>query len=100
MAYAFSVQQGITPPPSLKNIYKELESDLGCHTPKHGCLEKWAKQGVLLLNTSLTVEAHKAASHAGIGWQKFTDKIIEVLSQHTESIVFLLWGSHAGKKAE
>ena len=96
----FSVQHGVTPPPSLKNIYKELESDLGCQIPKHGCLESWAKQGVLLLNTSLTVEAHKAASHAGVGWQTFTDKVIEALNQHPESIVFLLWGSHAGKKAE
>lgn len=96
---AFSVKKGIVPPPSLRNIWKELETDLQVKKPGHGCLEGWAKQGVLLLNTSLTVQAHKAASHAGIGWDQFTDAIIEYVSQQTRSTVFLLWGAHAQKRA-
>lgn len=96
----FSVKKGVPPPPSLKNIYKELNSDLGLPVPSHGYLQHWADQGVLLLNTVLTVEAGKAHSHANIGWETFTDKIIEKLNQERQGIVFLLWGSHAQKKAQ
>jgi len=95
---SFSVPFGVTPPPSLVNIFKELKDDLGVSIPSHGNLEDWAKQGVLLLNASLTVRAHQAASHSEIGWQKFTDTIIERLSKEKENLVFLLWGSHAIKK--
>ena len=95
---SFSVPYGVMPPPSLVNIFKELKDDLGVSIPSHGNLESWAKQGVLLLNASLTVRAHQAASHSEIGWQKFTDTIIERLSQNKEILVFLLWGSHAIKK--
>ena len=95
----FSVRKGVAPPPSLKNIFKEIHDDLGLPIPKHGYLQHWANQGVLLLNTVLTVEAGKAHSHANIGWEKFTDKIIETLNKDREGIVFLLWGSHAQKKA-
>lgn len=96
----FSVPMGIEPPPSLLNIFKELHDDLGINPPPHGNLESWAKQGILLLNASLTVRAHQAASHAGIGWQQFTDTIIQRLSQTRENLVFLLWGSFAIKKQE
>lgn len=96
----FSVKKGVPPPPSLKNIYKELNSDLDIPIPSHGYLQRWADQGVLLLNTVLTVEAGKAHSHANIGWETFTDKIIEKLNQERHGIVFLLWGSHAQKKAQ
>lgn len=96
---AFSVQPGIVPPPSLQNIFLELKNDLGCNPPKSGCLENWAKQGVLLLNTALTVEAAKPQSHAKIGWEQFTDKIIESLNDHPERIVFLLWGGPAQQKS-
>lgn len=95
----FSVQPGVRPPPSLVNIYKELESDLGLSRPNHGFLEHWAKQGVLLLNSVLTVEAAQAASHQGRGWEKFTDAIIRLLNAREEPIVFMLWGSYAQKKA-
>jgi len=95
----FSVLPGIKVPPSLRNIYKELESDLGVETPTHGHLTSWAKQGVLLLNAVLTVEDSKAGSHHGKGWEKFTDRVIEVLNQEREDLVFLLWGSPAQKKA-
>ena len=96
---AFSVQQGVEIPPSLKNIYKELASDIdGFQIPNHGCLKKWADEGVLLLNTVLTVKAHLAHSHKDIGWETFTDKVIEVLNQHRQNLVFLLWGSPAQKK--
>lgn len=91
----FSVADGIEPPPSLINIFKELTSDLGIPTPKSGNLENWAKRGVLLLNASLTVRAHKAASHSQIGWQQFTDTLISRLSEKKENLVFLLWGSFA-----
>lgn len=94
----FSVQKGIKTPPSLVNIFKELHDDLGIKIPSHGNLEAWARQGVLLLNNTLTVEAHLAGSHHKKGWEKFTDKIIEVLNQK-ENIVFILWGAPAQKKA-
>ena len=94
----FSVPMGMEPPPSLINIFQELHNDLGINPPAHGNLESWAKQGVLLLNASLTVRAHQAASHSGIGWQQFTDTIIQRLSQTRENLVFLLWGSFAIKK--
>ena len=94
----FSVNRDIDIPPSLVNIFKELETDVKIKIPKHGCLENWAKQGVLLLNNVLTVEAGKAGSHHGKGWEKFTDKIIEVLNNEKENLVFILWGSFAQKK--
>ncbi|ASK87300.1 uracil-DNA glycosylase [Sphingorhabdus sp. SMR4y] len=95
----FSVQPGVRPPPSLVNIYKELESDLGLSRPAHGFLEHWAKQGVLLLNSVLTVEMANAASHRGRGWEKFTDAIVRLIAAKPEPVVFLLWGSYAQKKA-
>jgi len=95
----FSVQEGVQPPPSLKNIFKELHEDLGLAIPNHGCLTKWAEQGVLLLNSVLTVEEHKAASHQGKGWEEFTDSVIRQLNAEKEGLVFLLWGSYAQKKA-
>ncbi len=96
---SFSVRPGVPAPPSLVNIYKELAADIpGFTRPEHGCLQSWAGQGVLLLNTVLTVEAGKAHSHASLGWETFTDKVIEVLNDSREGIVFLLWGSHAQKK--
>ncbi|MFP5384329.1 MAG: uracil-DNA glycosylase [Gammaproteobacteria bacterium] len=94
----FSVRPGVDIPPSLVNIYKELESDLGITPPAHGHLEKWAAQGVLLLNAVLTVRAHQAASHAGRGWERFTDAAIAALNAQREHLVFMLWGSHAQKK--
>lgn len=95
---SFSVQPGIEIPPSLLNIYKELQSDLGCYIPNNGFLEKWAKQGVLLLNNVLTVRAHMANSHKDCGWETFTDRIIEELNKRETPIVFLMWGSCAKKK--
>ncbi|XXQ69325.1 uracil-DNA glycosylase [Neisseriaceae bacterium B1] len=96
---AFSVQPEIAIPPSLLNMYKELADDIpNFHIPQHGNLNHWAEQGVLLLNTVLTVRAHQAHSHANYGWETFTDKVIEQLNQHREHVVFLLWGSHAQKK--
>lgn len=95
---SFSVQAGIVPPPSLINIYKELKRDLNIDPPNHGCLQSWAEQGVLLLNTSLTVEANKAASHSKQGWQQFTDKVIETVNTYCAHVVFILWGSHAQTK--
>jgi len=94
----FSVQPGVKTPPSLVNIYKELKRDLNIDIPDHGNLQHWAEQGVLLLNTSLTVEHGIAGSHAKVGWQTFTDKVIEVVSQQQERLVFLLWGAHAQSK--
>ena len=96
---AFSVQKDVAIPPSLQNIYQEIHDDLGLPIPIHGNLEHWAKQGVLLLNATLTVEAHQAASHSYIGWQQFTDKIIEIVNKQCKGVVFLLWGSYAQKKA-
>ena len=94
----FSVQAGVPVPPSLVNIYKELKRDLNIDIAPHGCLESWAKQGVLLLNTTMTVERANAASHAKKGWEHFTDQIIKVVSEHQEKLVFLLWGAHAQSK--
>jgi len=95
----FSVQPGVPAPPSLVNIYKELGTDLGLARPKHGFLEHWASQGVLLLNSVLTVEMGRAASHREKGWEKFTDAIIRLVAAKEEPVVFLLWGSYAQKKA-
>ncbi len=94
----FSVHDGITHPPSLINIFKELETDLQLSIPKSGNLEKWADQGVLLINATLTVRAHEAASHQGKGWEQFTDAVIQKISEQKEHIVFLLWGGFAKKK--
>ena len=94
----FSVQDGIPQPPSLVNIFKELHDDLGCPIPKTGDLTKWAKQGVLLLNTALTVRAHMANSHRDCGWTWFTDSVISLLSEQKEHLVFLLWGGNARSK--
>jgi uracil-DNA glycosylase len=96
----FSVLPGVAPPPSLLNIYKELQRDLGIPPPGHGYLQSWAEQGVLLLNAVLTVEQSKAASHQGKGWEQFTDKVISVLNEQGQDLVFLLWGSHAQKKGQ
>lgn len=95
----FSVQPGVRTPPSLVNIYKELESDLGLPRPRHGFLEHWAQQGVLLLNSVLTVEMSRAASHQGKGWEIFTDAIIRTVAQQDQPVVFLLWGAYAQRKA-
>lgn len=98
---SFSVLPGITPPPSLVNIYKELQQDIpGFTYPNHGYLASWAQQGVLLLNTVLTVEAGRAHSHAKIGWETFTDHVIDAINRHREGVVFLLWGAHAQKKGQ
>lgn len=94
----FSVRPDVEIPPSLVNIYKELQDDLGCYIPNNGYLVKWAKQGVLLLNTVLTVRAHQANSHRGLGWEEFTDATIRVLNEQDRPIVFILWGSPAQKK--
>ena len=94
----FSVKKGVDTPPSLVNIYQELRDDCGCYVPNNGYLEKWAKQGVLLLNTVLTVRAHQANSHRGIGWEQFTDAAIRVLNEQDRPIVFLLWGRPAQMK--
>lgn len=94
----FSVKPGVDIPPSLVNIYKELQDDLGCYVPNNGYLVKWAKQGVLLLNTVLTVRAHQANSHRGIGWEEFTDAAIRILNEQDRPIVFILWGRPAQMK--
>ncbi|NUU68813.1 uracil-DNA glycosylase [Enterobacteriaceae bacterium BIT-l23] len=96
---SFSVRPGIATPPSLQNMYKELEQSIpGFVRPNHGYLESWARQGVMLLNTVLTVEAGRAHSHASLGWETFTDKVISIINEHREGVVFLLWGAHAQKK--
>lgn len=95
----FSVPEGVRPPPSLVNIYKELQSDLGIHPPAHGFLEHWARQGVLLLNSVLTVEMGLAASHRDRGWERFTDAVVRLVNARHEPVVFMLWGSYAQKKA-
>lgn len=96
---SFSVQPGVAVPPSLRNIYKELHDDLGCEIPDHGYLAGWAKQGVLLLNSALTVEDGQAGSHQRIGWERFTDRIITALNEREKPVVFILWGKHAQDKA-
>lgn len=94
----FSVRPGVPFPPSLENIFKEMNADLGLSRPRTGCLTKWAEQGVLLLNAVLTVEDGRAASHQGKGWEQFTDKVIQSLNDHKENLVFVLWGAYAQKK--
>lgn len=101
---SFSVPQGVPPPPSLKNIYKEIDADINAEVKltgqRKGCLDGWAEQGVFLLNSVLTVESGQAASHQGRGWETFTDRVIEHLSHDRENLVFLLWGSYAQKKGQ
>ena len=94
----FSVLPSVDIPPSLKNIYKEIESEYGYPAPNHGCLISWAKQGILLLNTTLTVRAHQANSHSGFGWQTFTDRVIQEVSNRCSNVVFILWGRNAINK--
>jgi uracil-DNA glycosylase len=94
----FSVRPGVALPPSLVNIYRELQEDLGISPAPHGCLTHWAEQGVLLLNSVLTVERGRAASHQGQGWEQFTDRAVEVINRDCEHVVFMLWGSHAQRK--
>lgn len=96
----FSVKKGVAPPPSLVNIFKELQSDMGITPPPHGELTDWARQGVLLLNNVLTVRRACAASHKGMGWEIFTDAVISALNKKNTPVVFILWGAHARKKAE
>jgi len=95
---SFSVEEGIRPPPSLKNIFKELESDMGIKQPEHGNLERWCSEGVLLLNSILTVEKSKPASHSNMGWEQFTDKILSILNDLKRNVVFILWGKKAQEK--
>lgn len=97
---SFSVPKGVRPPPSLRNIFKELKSDLGVEISNSGDLTRWAEQGVLLLNTVLTVEKDQAASHQKVGWELFTDRIISLVNENSEHVVFILWGSQAHKKSE
>jgi len=96
----FSVRRGVPPPPSLVNVFRELNEDLGVPVPDHGELTAWARQGVLLLNTALSVRARQAHSHSGKGWEVFTDRVIELLANEREGLVFVLWGSAAGRKAQ
>lgn len=96
----FSVPDGVDFPPSLQNIFKEIETDLGIPVPKSGNLERWARQGVFLLNATLTVRAHQAGSHQNKGWENFTDKVIHLLAEQRENLVFLLWGSYAQQKGK
>ena len=100
MGLSFSVPDGIPAPPSLKNIFKEIESELGVRMSGRPNLESWAKQGVLLLNSVLTVEASKPTSHSNIGWQRFTDAVIRCISDNCDGIIFLLWGNYAKSKRE
>jgi uracil-DNA glycosylase len=95
---SFSVKPGVAIPPSLNNMFKELRDDLGVPIPPHGCLEAWAKQGVLLLNATLTVRAHAAASHQGKGWERFTDAVISAVNAKADPVIFVLWGAFARKK--
>lgn len=97
---SFSVKPGVNPPPSLKNIFIELQQDIGCEIPNHGSLVSWAKQGVLLLNTVLTVRRGQANSHKGKGWERLTDSVIDVLNKREKPVVFILWGRHAQMKKE
>lgn len=100
MGLSFSVPDGVRVPPSLQNIYKEIADDIDTPIPQSGNLIHWAEQGVLLLNATLTVEAHNASSHQGRGWEQFTDAVIEKISAEREHVVFLLWGAYAGKKSD
>ncbi|ETI69784.1 uracil-DNA glycosylase [Neobacillus vireti] len=97
---SFSVKPGVRIPPSLKNIFKELQTDLGCQVPNNGYLVKWAKQGVMMLNAVLTVRAGSPNSHKGLGWEEFTDKVIEELNQREKPVVFILWGNFAQQKQQ
>lgn len=97
---SFSVRPGVTPPPSLRNIFKELKDDVGATPPDHGCLVPWARQGVLLLNAVLTVRAGQANSHQGKGWEQFTDAVFRAVNQKETRVVFILWGAYARRKAE
>ncbi|MGG1677762.1 uracil-DNA glycosylase [Neobacillus sp. NRS-1170] len=97
---SFSVKPGVTVPPSLQNIYKELKSDIGCYIPNNGYLVKWAKQGGLMLNGVLTVRAGNPNSHKGLGWEMFTDKVIETLNQRETPVIFILWGNFAQQKQQ
>ncbi|MEH7178272.1 uracil-DNA glycosylase [Neobacillus vireti] len=97
---SFSVKPGIKIPPSLRNIYKELQEDVGCSIPNHGHLVEWAKQGVLMLNAVLTVQAGNANSHKGLGWEMFTNRVIEILNQRETPVVFILWGNFAQQKQQ
>ena len=99
LGLCFSVQPGVRTPPSLVNIYKEMQADLGIPPARHGFLESWAKQGVLLLNSVLTVEEARAASHQGQGWERFTDAVIRIVNERCEHVVFILWGAYAQRKA-
>ena len=94
----FSVARGVQFPPSLQNIFKEVQSDIGTPVPESGELDRWAEQGVLLLNAVLTVRAHQAASHAGRGWEKFTDAVVRAIAERKQQVVYMLWGSYAQKK--
>lgn len=98
--FSFSVQEGVSIPPSLRNIFKELHSDIGITPPAHGDLTAWANQGVLLLNNVLTVRAHQAHSHQGMGWERFTDTVVHSLNERRDPVVFILWGRHAQKKGK
>jgi uracil-DNA glycosylase len=95
---AFSVRPGVAPPPSLRNVFRELQADLACPVPRDGSLVPWAKQGVLLLNAVLTVRAGEPNSHQGKGWERFTDAVIRAVAERSERVVFVLWGGYAGKK--
>ncbi len=97
---SFSVKPGVKVPPSLQNIYKELQSDVGCYIPNHGYLVDWTKQGVLMLNAVLTVRAGNPNSHKALGWERFTDKVIETLNQREKPVVFILWGAYAQQKQQ
>jgi uracil-DNA glycosylase len=97
---SFSVKPGVKIPPSLRNIYKELQEDTGCSIPNHGYLVDWAKQGVLMLNTVLTVQAGNANSHKGLGWELFTNRVIELLNQRETPVIFILWGNFAQQKQQ
>lgn len=96
----FSVNDGVPFPPSLQNIFKEISSDIGIPAPQSGNLDRWAEQGVLLLNAVLTVKAHQAASHAGKGWEQFTDAVVRIINERKEGLVYMLWGSYAQRKGQ
>lgn len=96
----FSVNDGVAFPPSLQNIFKEISSDIGTPAPQSGNLDRWAEQGVLLLNAVLTVKAHQAASHAGKGWEQFTDAVVRIINERKEGLVYMLWGSYAQRKGQ